>query len=178
MIQKLGGLTEISHCGCLHGFLSYMLRIPKENLTVAVLQNAALHSPPGMHIGLAEEIARLYLTDKMEPAPTFAVDKTVSPRIYDAYVGRYFDLLSDGGRLIVTKIGDRLFVRPIGHPDFEIFPTSETEFFSKTADEQITFVKDEKGAVIKAIHRQWGLILHAPRLPEQPAASGGEAPAR
>jgi hypothetical protein len=150
-----------------------MLRIPKENLTVAVLQNAYLQSPPGMH-PLAEEIAQLYLTDKMEPAPTFVVDKTVSPRIYDAYVGRYYDMLSEGG-LFVNKVGERLFARGAGHTDFEIFPTSETEFFSKSSDEQITFVKDEKGTVIKAIHRQWGLVMHAPRLPEQPAASDGEA---
>ena len=177
MLQKLRGLNEVCHGGCLHGFLSYMLRIPKENLTVAILQNAALQSPPGMHIGLAEEIAQLYLTDKMEPAPTFVVDKTVSPRVYDTYVGRYFDLLSEGG-LFVSKVGDRLFARCAPHADFEIFPTSETEFFSKTADEQITFVKDEKGAVIKAIHRLSGLILHAPRLPEQPAVSGDEPPSQ
>ena len=126
---------------------------------------------------VAGEIAQLYLTDKMEPAPTFVVDKTVSPRIYDAYVGRYFDLLSEGG-LFVSKVGDRLFARCGAHADFEIFPTSETEFFSKASDEQITFVKDEKGTVIKAIHRQWGLILHAPRLPEQHAASGGDAPSQ
>ena len=177
MLQKLRGLNEVCHGGCLHGFLSYMLRIPKENLTVAVLQNAALQSPPGMHIGLAEGIAQLYLTDKMEPAPTFVVDKTVSSRVYDACVGRYFDLLSEQG-LFVSKVGERLFARCVAHADFEIFPTSETEFFSKTADDQITFVKDEKGAVIKAVHRLSGLILHAPRLPEQPAASGGEAPSQ
>jgi len=178
IIQKLGGLNEISHGGGLHGFLSYMLRIPKENLTVAVLLNTFPESAPGMHYGLAEEIAQLYLTDKMEPAPTFVVDKTVSPRAYDAYVGRYVDMLSPSGILLVSKVGDRLFARCGGHADFEIFPTSETEFFSKTTDEQITFVKDEKGAVIKAIHRQWGLVLHAPRLPEQPAAPGGEAPSQ
>ncbi len=178
IIQKLGGFSEISHGGGLHGFLSYMLRIPKENLTVAVLLNTFPESAPGMHYGLAEEIAQLYLTDKMEPAPTFVVDKTVSPRAYDAYVGRYVDMLSPSGILLVSKVGERLFARFGGHPDFEIFPTSETEFFSKTADEQITFVKDENGAVIKAVHRLSGLVLHSPRLPEQPAASGGEATAR
>jgi CubicO group peptidase (beta-lactamase class C family) len=178
MIQKLRGLIEIAHGGGLHGFSSYMLRIPKENLTVAVLLNTFPESPPGMHWGLAEEIAQLYLTDKTEPAPTFVVDKTVSPRAYDAYLGRYVDMLSPSGILLVSKVSDRLFAKYGGHPDFEIFPTSETEFFSKTTDEQITFVKDEKGAIIKAIHRQWGLVLHAPRLPEQPAASGGEAPSQ
>src|SRR5207249_230760 len=110
IIQKLGGLNEISHGGGLHGFSSYMLRIPKENLTVAVLLNTFPESPPGMHWGLAEEIAQLYLTGKMETAPTFVVDKTISPRIYDAYVGRYYDYLSEKG-LFVSKVGDRLFTR-------------------------------------------------------------------
>src|SRR5439155_12641380 len=106
-------------------------------------------------------------------APTFVVDQTVSPRVYDAYVGRYADLLS--GTIIVSKDGERLFAQFIGHPSFEIFPSSEAEFFSKTADEQITFVKDDEGAVIKAIHRQSGLVVRAPRLPKQAVASDADA---
>jgi hypothetical protein len=56
----------------------------------------------------------------MEPASTFVVDKTISPRTYDAYVGRYFDLLSEGG-LIVSKVGERLFARCVEQCRFRDF---------------------------------------------------------
>jgi len=47
----------------------------------------------------------------------------------------------------VTREGPRLFVQATGQPRFEIYAESETAFFLKVVDAQITFTKD-------------GLILH------------------
>ena len=49
-------------------------------------------------------------------------------------------------------------------PKFEIFPKSPAEFFWKVVDAQVTFVKDDKGKVTKAIHHQGGQTLEAPKL--------------
>jgi CubicO group peptidase (beta-lactamase class C family) len=75
----------------------------------------------------------------------------VDPAIYDAYVGQY-----DFGRAVMTisKEGGQLFAQMAGQPRFEIFPRSETEFFWKVVNAQITFVKDENGEVHKALFRQ------------------------
>ncbi|HEY2951294.1 MAG TPA: serine hydrolase, partial [Verrucomicrobiae bacterium] len=46
-IGKLRGLKQISHGGGLDGFISYLLRVPEERLTVVVLANAS-PPPPGL----------------------------------------------------------------------------------------------------------------------------------
>ena len=68
--------------------------------------------------------------------------------------------------MTVMREGDRLFAQLAGQGKYEILPKSETEYFWKVVDAQVTFLKDEKGAVIKAVHRQGGQTINAPRLPE------------
>jgi len=160
-IQTLRGLQEISHGGGLHGFLSYLLRLPKENFTVAVLANC-WPPPPGVDpAGLAHEVVELYLGEKLAPLETPRIDVKVSPKAFDAVVGSY-----DYGMAIltVTKEGDKVFAQLSGQPKFEIFPKSETEFFWKVVNAQVTFVKDKSGKVTKAIHEQAGQKFDAPRM--------------
>jgi len=160
-IYKQRGLQEIAHGGGLNGFVSYLLRAPKKNLTVAVLANCS-PSPPGVDpTGLAHDVAELYLGEKLPPIETPPIDMKVSPKAFDAVVGRYDYGM---GILTVTKEGDKVFAQLTGQPKFEIFPKSETEFFWKVVEAEVTFVKNEKGAVTKAIHRQGGQTINAPKL--------------
>jgi hypothetical protein len=71
-----------------------------------------------------------------------------------------------GGRAIltVTREGDHLFAQLTGQPRFEIFPKSPSEFFWKVVNAQVTFVKDDSGKVIKAIHHQAGKTFDAPKM--------------
>ena len=78
----------------------------------------------------------------------------VDPKIYDAYVGQYElapDLIAT-----VTKEYNRLFAQATGRPKFELYPESETKFFARVADIQVTFVKNEKGEVTQLIVHQEG----------------------
>ena len=163
-IGSLRGLREIDHGGGLHGFTSFLLRITNENFTVAVLANSATPIPNMDTSGLAHDIANIYLADKLQPRPTTIANKSVSPKLYDAYVGRY-----DYGMAVlkVTKENDRLFAQLTGQSKFEIFPRSETEFFWKVVEAHVTFVKDKTGKIIKAIHHQGGQTIDAPRLPDE-----------
>lgn len=65
--------------------------------------------------------------------------------------------------LTVTREDKRLFARLSGQQRFEIFPKSPTEFFWKVVDAQVEFVKNEKGIVTHAIHRQRG-EFEAPKM--------------
>ena len=51
-----------------------------------------------------------------------------------------------------------------GQPKFELFPTSETEFFLKVVEAQVTFVKDEAGKVTQLILNQNGRKMPAKRI--------------
>ncbi len=77
-----------------------------------------------------------------------------------SYVGKYKLL---GGTLTVTQEGDQLWAQLTGQPKFEIFPKSETEFFLKAINAQLTFVREKDGKVAKAILEQGGQKLEAPR---------------
>ena len=86
------------------------------------------------------------------------VDTTVDASVYDDYVGQYAYAI-----LTVTREGDRIFAQLTRQPKFEIFPKSETEFFWKVVDAQVTFVKNEAGLVTHARHRQHG-EFEAPKI--------------
>jgi len=101
----------------------------------------------------------IYLADRLAPLPT--VNTKVSPKSYDALTGRY-DLL--GGILTISRRGPHLFAQFGGQPEAEIFPTSDTEFFSK-AGAQITFVKDSSGQAVRLSVRTYdGNELNALRV--------------
>ena len=160
-IQKQRGWQEIAHGGGLHGFASYLLRLPKENFTVVVLANCA-PPPPGVDpTGLAHEVSELYLGEKLASRETPKIDTKVSPKALDAVIGRYDYGM---GILTVMKEGDKVFAQLTGQPKFEIFPKSETEFFWKVVEAEVSFVKNDKGEVTKAIHKQGGQTINAPRM--------------
>jgi len=168
MMSEPRGMKEIAHGGGLHGFSTALARYPKQNFTVVVLTNSQ-PPPPGLSSGgSAREIAEIYLWEQMETLESFVVDEAVDPGVYDAYVGRYS--YPQGVILAVTKEGKRLFAQITGQPRYEIFPSSETEFFWKVVDAQVMFVKNEEGVVTHVIHHQGGQEFKAPRLEEEETA--------
>jgi hypothetical protein len=70
----------------------------------------------------------------------------------------------NGAVLTVTRDGDHLFAQLTGQPKYEIFPKSDSEYFWKVVDAQVTFVKDAAGKVTKAIHHQNGRTFDAPKI--------------
>jgi CubicO group peptidase (beta-lactamase class C family) len=166
-IARMRGEQEISHGGGLNGFSSFILRLPRENFTVAILANALPGAPSADTARLAHLVTEIYLGEKLEPRPTRQANPAVSPDAFDALAGRYD---YGGPVLTVTKEGRRLYAQLSGQPRFEIFPKSATEFFWKVADAQVTFVKDDQGKVTKAVHHQNGQTINAPRLEDMKEA--------
>jgi len=160
LIEAFRNFHIIWHNGGLNGFLSSLLRIPDKNLTVVVLVNAEPPKPNAVPDALAHEIAEFYVGSELGPRPSRS-SVTVSHEALSAVVGRYD---YNGAILIVTQEGDRLFAQLGFQPRFELFPRSETEFFWKVVDAQVTFVKDPSGKVVGATHHQNGVTFHAPRL--------------
>jgi len=154
------GLLEIWHGGGLNGFLTQLLRVPDEKFTVTVLANAKPGRTNAMPDLLALQLMDIFLAEKLAPLPI--VNTNVSPNSYDALTGRY-DPGIQGIILTISRRGTHLFAQTADGPEAEIFPSSDTEFFSKTGG-QITFVKDSSGKVVKIIGYGDGSDVVAPRV--------------
>ena len=159
------GLKRISHGGGLHGFLSYLLRFPDHNMTIAVLHNASPPVPEYMPNGVADRLAEAYLWEEMKPRPRFEVATDIDPQVYDDYVGRYE--YGSGAVMTVTRDNDRLFAQLSGQAKHEIFPTSETKFFWKVVTAQVEFLRDDDGTLTSARHTQGGVTFEAPKMEEE-----------
>ena len=141
----------VSHGGGINGFNTIPARFPEEKITVVVLRNADYGIlGPGK---ISNDLAAILLGEKYE-IPRERVAVKVDPKIFDAYVGEYE--LAPNRVFIVGKEGDKLMAAPKGRPQAELFPESETKFFLKIVDAQVTFVKDDKGAVTHLILHQGG----------------------
>ena len=109
--------------------------------------------------------------DLAAPRAKDITEVKVDPAVYDSLLGKFDcgDGVVDGrgrpgGALTVTREGNHLFAQLTGQPKFEIFPQSETEYFGKAVDAQVTFVKDATGKVTKAMLHQGGTIIDAPKI--------------
>jgi hypothetical protein len=82
-------------------------------------------------------------------------------KIYDSYVGEY----SLGpASFTVSRDGDKLMFTAPGQPKIEAFPESETKFFFKIIDAQVTFLKDDKGTVTGLTFEINGRTLRATKV--------------
>jgi mono/diheme cytochrome c family protein len=82
-------------------------------------------------------------------------------KIYDSYVGEY---ALGPASFTVSRDGDKLMFTAPGQPKIEAFPESETKFFFKIIDAQVTFLKDDKGTVTGLTFEINGRTLRAARV--------------
>ncbi|HMN43179.1 MAG TPA: DUF3471 domain-containing protein [Povalibacter sp.] len=89
---------------------------------------------------------------------------TLDPQLIQRYAGSF--QLAPNLIAKLTAENSHLFVRLTGQAEFELFPESETEFFFKVVDAQVTFVKDGAGNVSHLVLHQYGRDMSAPRIGE------------
>ena len=148
------GTEAIWHNGGTGGYHSFIGFDKKKRRGVVVLANSANSIDDiGFHL-LEPKHPRAHF----EP-PKDRVAINLKPEVLDRYVGQYelapnvfFNLRRDGGKLMAQLTGQEYY---------EIFPESETEFFYKVVNAQITFVKDNQGRMINLILHQNGQDLKA-----------------
>lgn len=138
----------IWHNGGTGGFHSYIGLNKSLNRGVVVLANSARE---------IEDIGEVVIgfRDQHEVA-------NIDLDLYNQYVGEYD--FGKKGIFKVTRKGGHLFGQLNGQGPLEFLPESETEFFCKAVDAQITFEKDGTGAVTGIILLQGGAKLKAARV--------------
>ena len=103
-----------------------------------------------------------HLLDPGLPLEDVRVAVAVDPEVLATYAGRY--QLAPSVVFDVTVADGRLFAQLTGQPQFEVYPSSSTEFFYTVVDAQLSFVV-EQGKVVAVTLHQNGRDIRATRIP-------------
>jgi CubicO group peptidase (beta-lactamase class C family) len=162
LIKEVEGHKRIWHGGGIEGFNTSLAYYPESKITAVVLANLNGRTPDQLsqQLGKLAHGEAVQLTAQRQeiriPRETLA-----------AYVGTYE--LTPQIKLMMTLDGGQLMTQLSGQPKFPVFAESETEFFLKVVDAQLTFVKGDKGAVTEAILHQNGRDQTARRISDSVA---------
>ncbi len=153
------GDTIVWHNGGTGGYRAFIGLAPSRRMAVVVMTNSAGEGADdlGMHL--------LNPAFPFAPKPTPPKQRTaitVSRDVLQRYVGTY--QLTPQFLLEVTLGEGGLQVRPTGQNISDVFAESETEFFFKIVDAQISFVRDAQGTVTGLVLHQNGNDLAARRI--------------
>jgi serine-type D-Ala-D-Ala carboxypeptidase/endopeptidase len=107
---------------------------------------------------LGIELMKVLGGENSDPLKIRAEARVDSP-VLDGYRGEY--QLAPGAEITITRSGDHLLAQLTGQPAFRIYPASETEFYYKVVDAQITFVRAGKIATTELILHQNGRDMTA-----------------
>jgi len=156
-IRDHNGLKTISHSGGDTGYGSYIMLVPEKSLGIVMAANYD-QAPINNIVNAALEIAlgEDYTPPKMKKAISIDSD------ILDKYVGKY--QVEPNVFVDITRRENRLFAQATGQPQVELFAETETKFFLKVADVEISFEKNENGKVFQLIVHQGGTDSPAKKI--------------
>ena len=102
--------------------------------------------------------------DRLRPRPPLKQHKEVAvgPKLLDKLVGRY--QFNPDTMLTITREDKRLFVQENAEPRQELGAESETQFFSKVADDEYTFEFETAGHVTRMVLHTDGKDLPIKRI--------------
>ncbi|MFN2567169.1 MAG: serine hydrolase [Gemmatimonadaceae bacterium] len=144
-IMKFGNKKIIAHGGATQGFRAFVGFDPDARVGAVVLANYP--APTADFV--------LHLINPSIPLSGAAVAERVEVDVPESvlrkYVGEYE--LRPTFAINVTLENGRLFAQATGQPKAPIFAESETKFFYRVVNAQLSFTRDTSGAVT-------GLILH------------------
>lgn len=151
-VKQQDGVTVISHGGGINGFATMIERVPEKQLLVVTLSNV-LPSQAGK---LAADLRKLALGQEVEtPKPN--VEVKLPSEVLRQYVGEYE--LNPNFIVAFTLEDGMLYTQATGQPKFPVFAKSETTFFLKVVEAELTFQKDPSGKIAGVVIVQGGARL-------------------
>lgn len=148
----------ILHGGNTLGFTSSISRVVDLDLTIIVLSNVGYYDTTT----LVNTLTSIALGGVYELPEALTEIEIKDADLYDKYIGEYE--LAPEVVCTITREGNRIFAQLTGQEKFEIFPSSENEFFYKIVDAKITFVKDDGGNVTNLVLHQMGQEISAIKI--------------
>jgi CubicO group peptidase (beta-lactamase class C family) len=149
---SLGGQGQdasFSHGGANEGFRAFFIAFPARGQGAAIMTNSDAGG------ALATEILRAIAEEYGWPSQR-PVEKTVvavSPETPKRIAGRYVFETAPNVFIIVTADSGRVLAEVTGQFKTEIFPESETKYFSVDRDVEVTFGPQEAGKITTLVLR-------------------------
>ena len=140
MMASYEGHRTVEHGGGIHGFATYVLSMPDDDVFVAILTNgsAGPDASPGM---LAIKMAAIAVGKPVtDPKPV-----ALKPEQLQRYVGVY--ALEDKSEVTVTVDTNQLYLRRGTGQQSPLQPVSETEFFVPNTLTRVVFQADAAGRI-------------------------------
>jgi len=156
-IRDHNGFKTISHSGGDTGYGSYIILVPEKSLGIVMAANYD-QTPINniVNAALAIALEEDYTPPKMKKAIP------IDPEILDKYVGKY--QVEPNVFVDITQRKNRLFAQATGQPQVELFAETETKFFLKVAEIEISFEENENGIVFQLIVHQGGTDSPAKKI--------------
>ncbi|MGH9147012.1 MAG: DUF3471 domain-containing protein, partial [Vicinamibacterales bacterium] len=82
--------------------------------------------------------------------------------VLNRYIGEYE--LAPAFHVVVTREAANLFVQATGQPRFPVFGESDSTFFLKVVDAQISFERDTTGTVRGLVLHQNGQVIPGKKI--------------
>ena len=160
-IDEFRGQRRFQHGGADTAHRSTFGYLPDHDAGMIILSNF-----PGVPGNADAKIAEAFFGDLLESEAAEEEEDTVqaeevdnesfNPEDFDAFAGRYEMEEMPGFILTFRRDDDQFFVQATGQPEFEIFHRSGTTFELHAVDAQVTFHRDEDGAVSSITFHQNG----------------------
>jgi CubicO group peptidase (beta-lactamase class C family) len=154
-IERRNGHKMIAHGGGSSGFNSFLCRFPDDGLTIVALANLSAQST----VRISTDLAKMRFGEPFE-FPQERPVAEIETSMYDQYAGRYE--LAPGADVIVSVEQGKLFGR-YGGQKVELYPESQTKFFSRIATVEVEFVKSESGEISSLLLHDNGCTITARR---------------
>jgi CubicO group peptidase (beta-lactamase class C family) len=167
-IKETPGHTLAEHSGGVNGFVTFVIRDPATELYVVVLSN--VENPAALDV--AQGLAAMAYGEPYDmpgQPPVAQVDTSgqppavqVDPAVLEKYAGSYQvkpDLV-----VAITAEAGKLFADVPSQPKFELFPTSETDFYAQAGDIKLHFEVGADGAVTEIVINEGGQEIHAAKV--------------
>jgi tetratricopeptide (TPR) repeat protein len=147
---------NIDNYNSANSYDSYAEALMKDGQTEAAIKNykKSLEMNPG-NTNAVEMLKRIGVDYKSETV-------NVDPEIYKTLTGEY--QLAPTFSITVTTENNKIFAQATGQQKFEVFPTSEYEYYLKVVNAQISFVKDDSGKITELILHQNGKDLQGKKI--------------
>ena len=159
-VSDVGGRKVIQHAGGIEGFNTQLAYYPDSKITVAVLANVNGQAP----VQLAGQLGQIAHGNEVRLSSERKEIELPRDKL-DRLVGSYE--LAPTATMRITVVGTQLQSQLGGQPVVPLFAESETVFFPRVVEAELTFELDSAGKATALVLKQNGQERRAPRIAQR-----------